>query len=915
MKLLISDMIVCEKFAKEFDAIHYNDFRMTTPLLSTKFFIPPARPGIVSRPRLLERLDAGSHVKLILISAPPGYGKTTLITQWIQQIQSNKTAQICWYSLDGDDNGTQQFFRYLASALETLPGQQSTLKKLIQSPQVLPVKNLMNAFINDAAAVSTPFFLILDDYHVIESAEIDEAMDFIIENMPPSMTLLITSRSDPGFPIARRRARAELIELRVDDLRFTEGEAAQFIQQTTNLTLSLDQIVALETRTEGWIAGLQMAALSIQGQADTDGFIHAFTGSNRFVLDYLVEEVLQVQPERVRNFLLQTSILDELCGPLCDAVTGQKDGRVVLEELEHSNLFVVPLDDERRWYRYHHLFAELLRQRLQQDSVPTTGEKGMEEAEELHLRASKWFEDNGLEVEAFQHAAAANDVERAARLIEGKGAPVHFRGAASQVLNWLTSLPESILDDSPSLWVTYASVLLFVGQNSAAEPKLQAAEAAIAKAEPDDEMRDLIGRIAAMRATMAVVRNDLDIIIRQSQRALAHLRPENLPYRTAVNWTLGYAYQSQGDRLRASQAYNEIISTAEPFENSIYLIAALTSLGQIQETDNQLSLAAESYERVLQLAGDPPQPIACEAHLGLARLNYQWNDLTAAQKHGQRCQQLMQQIESVDTVVSHKVSLARLLLAQGDVSSAVGAVFQEAEAYIHQHDFVFRIADLAAIQVIVLLYQGDLVTAADLAQTHHLPISQARVHLAQGDPGKALDVLAPVRQQAEEKSWQDERLKVLVLQALAHWAQGRSETAVKFLKDALASAKPGGFIRIFVDEGPSMARLLYEALACGVEPAYVRRLLAAFPIADSEPAALSLPPDAEAGLVEPLSMRELEVLQVIAEGLSNQEVAHRLYLSLHTVKVHARNIYAKLGVKNRTQAVAQGRTLGILSQT
>ena len=307
----------------------------------------------------------------------------------------------------------------------------------------------MNAFINDAAAVSTPFFLILDDYHVIESAEIDQAMDFIIENMPPPMTLIITSRSDPGFPMARRRARAELIELRVDDLRFTEGEAAQFIQQTTNLTLSLDQIAALETRTEGWIAGLQMAALSIQGQEDTDGFIHAFTGSHRFVLDYLVEEVLQIQPERVRNFLLRTSILNELCGPLCDAVTGQKDGRETLEELERSNLFVVPLDDERRWYRYHQLFAELLRQRLQQGSVPPTGERGMEEVAELHIRASKWFEDNGLELEAFHHAAAANDVARAARLIEGEGLPLYFRGEAIPVRHWLETLSEANLRSTP----------------------------------------------------------------------------------------------------------------------------------------------------------------------------------------------------------------------------------------------------------------------------------------------------------------------------------------------------------------------------------------------------------------------------------------------------------------------------------
>ena len=887
---------------------------MTIPLLSTKFYIPPVRPGVVSRPRLMERLDAGLHVKLILISAPAGYGKTTLITQWIQQIQSSKSAQICWYSLDKDDHGTQQFFRYLAAAVEAIPGLQSTLKQLIQSPQPVPVKDLMNAFINDTAAVATPFFLILDDYHVIESVEIDQAMDFIIENMPPSMTLIITSRSDPGFPIARRRARAELIELRVKDLRFNEYEAAQFIQQTTNLTLSLDQIAALETRTEGWIAGLQMAALSIQGQDDTDGFINAFTGSHRFVLDYLVEEVLQVQPERVHNFLLRTSILDDLCGPLCDAVTGQNDGREMLEELECSNLFVVPLDNERRWYRYHHLFSELLRQRLQQGSVPRSEKNGFGEIEELHVRASNWFEENGMEIEAFQHAAAAHDVERAIRLIEGKGAPLHFKGAASQVLAWLTSLPESMLDENPSLWVTFASVLLFVGQNSAAEPKLQAAEEAIAKAEPDDDMRDLIGRIASMRATMAVVRNDLDTIINQSQRALTYLRPDNLPFRTAVNWTLGYAYQYQGDRVRASQAYNEIISTAETFEKSIYLIAALTSLGQIQETDNQLFLAAQSYERVLQLAGDPPQPIACEAHLGLARINYQWNDLTTAQKHGQKCKQLMQQIETVETFVTHKLFLARLLLAQGDLA-AVDAVFQEAEAYIHQHNFLYRIADVAALRVIVSLSQGDLVSAANLARTHHLPVSQARVHLAQGNPGKALEVLAPVRQQAEEKRWQDERLEVLVLQALAYWAQGSSETAVELLKDALASAKPDGFIRIFVDEGASMARLLYEALARGIEPTYVRRLLSAFPVANAEPPALSRPPDADAGLIEPLSMRELELLQIIAEGLSNQEVANRLYLSLHTVKVHARNIYAKLGVRNRTQAVAKGRTLGILSQT
>jgi LuxR family maltose regulon positive regulatory protein len=886
---------------------------MATKILATKLYIPSSRPEIVYRPRLIERLNENLHSKLTLISAPVGFGKTSVLSEWIPKSPHCVT----WLSLDKDDNESIRFWTYFISSLQ---GLRSDLGKdalsLLQTIPAPSINSILLTLINDITTFSDTFAMVLDDYHMIDSKPIDQALTFLLEHLPPNMHLVITTREDPHLPLARLRARGQLTELRAADLRFTPSEATEFLTQVMGLNLSEEDIVALENRTEGWIAGLQLAAISMRGQKDLTSFIQSFTGSHHFVMDYLVEEIFQQQSEFVRTFLLCTSILERMCGPLCDAVLldSSNSGQKVLEYLEQANLFIVPLDNERRWYRYHHLFSELLRQRLQLGTVPPTGEKGLEEVSELHIRASKWFEDNGLEIEAFQHAAAANDVKRAARLIEGKGAPVHFRGAASQVLNWLTSLPESILDDSPSLWVTYASVLLFVGQNSAAEPKLQAAESAIAKTEPNDEMRDLIGRIAAMRATLAVGRNDLDIIISQSQRALANLSPENLPFRTAVNWTLGFAYQSQGDRLRASQAYNEIISTADTFENSIYIIAALTSLGQIQETDNQLSQAAKSYGLVLKLAGDPPQPIACEAHLGLARLNYQWNNLNAAQKHEQRCQQLMQQIESVETVVSHKVFLARLLLAKGDVS-AVDAVFQEAEAYIHQHNFLFRMADVAAIQVVVSLSRGDLVTAANLAQTYHLPISQARVHLAQGDPGKALDVLAPVRQQAEEKRWQDERLKVLVLQALAHWAQGRSATAVELLKDALVAAKPGGFIRIFVDEGAPMARLLYEALARGIEPVYVRRLLAAFPVANSEPAALSLPPDAEAGLIEPLSMRELEVLQVIAEGLSNQEVANRLYLSLHTVKVHARNIYAKLGVTNRTQAVAKGRTLGILPQT
>ncbi|MCA9922118.1 MAG: hypothetical protein KC421_07095, partial [Anaerolineales bacterium] len=546
-----------------------------------------------------------------------------------------------------------------------------------------PIELSLTTLLNEIAAVPNHILLVLDDYHMVDAQSVDDALTFLLDHLPPHLHLVITTREDPNLPLARLRGRGQLTELRAADLRFTLDEAAVFLRQVMGLNLSEENIAALKARTEGWIAGLQLAALSMQGrQDDAAGFINTFTGSHRFVMDYLVEEVLRRQSESVQKFLLQTSILDRLCGPLCDAVLNNpaSAGQETLESLERANLFLIPLDNERRWYRYHHLFADLLQQRLESLPLSSLSMGGTEGGlAELHIRASQWFEENGLALEAFRHAAAAHDIARAARLIEGEGTPLHFRGGVTPVLNWLASLPESVLDARPSLWVTYASVLLFVGQNTTVEPKLQAAEAAIAAAEADDDMRDLIGRIAAMRATIAIARSDLDTIISQSQRALAHLRPDNAPYRTAVNWTLGYAYQVRGDRKAAGRTYKEIIATAETFGDSIYLVAAHTSLGQIREADLQLSPAAESYRRVLELAGNPPQPTACEAHLGLARLHYQWNDLDAAQEHGQKSLRLVQQIESIDTFVSYKVFLARLLLAQGDLPGA-DAVYVETEA-------------------------------------------------------------------------------------------------------------------------------------------------------------------------------------------------------------------------------------------
>ena len=883
---------------------------MPTPILATKLYIPPLRPHVVIRPRLLERLNGGLHRKLTLISAPAGFGKTTLLSAWV----AGCDRQVAWLSLDEGDSDPARFLTYLVAALRTIaPNIGEGVLGVLQSPQPPPIESILTALLNEITTIPDHFVLVLDDYHVIDAKPIDNALTFLLEHLPPQMHLVIATREDPQLPLARLRARDKLTELRVTDLRFTPSEAAGFLNQVMGLDLSAEDIARLSTRTEGWIAGLQLAAISMQGHKDTTSFIKSFTGSHHFVLDYLVEEVLQQQPESIQNFLLRTSILDRLCGPLCDAVLldATASGQETLEYLERANLFIVPLDNERRWYRYHHLFADLLRQRLHQSTASSTGDE-RDGVAELHRRASQWYEDHSLTIEAFHHAVAANDVERAERLIEGKGMPLQFRGAMISVLNWLESLPTTILDARPSLWVTYASALTMTGQpKSLVEEKLHAAEAALQEAEPDDKTRDLVGHIAAIRAMLAVPANQVETIIAQSRRALEYLHPNNLPVRATAHWTLGYAYQLQGDRAAASQAYTEVISISQASGNIMVTIAATTCLGQVQEAENQLYLAAESYRRVLQLAGDPPWPAACEAYLGLARVCYQWNDLEAAEQHGQQSFQLAMQMESVDTPAACGVFLARLKLARGDVASAT-ALLAKAEQFVRQQNFVHWMPEVAAVQVLTLLHQGNLAAAAHLAQTHGLPLSQARVHLAQGDPSAALAVLESWRGQMEAKGWQDERLKVMVLQAVALQAHGEKDQAVQVLCDALAIAALGGFIRLFVDEGPPMAHLLSEAEASGMLPDYTGKLLAVLEAEEQKREdTSSLPPPAQP-LLEPLSRRELEVLHLMAQGLSNHEMCERLFLALDTVKGHNRKIFDKLQVQRRTEAVARARELGLL---
>jgi LuxR family maltose regulon positive regulatory protein len=848
--------------------------------------------------------------KLALISAPAGFGKTTLVSEWI----AGCGMPVAWLSLDEGDSDPARFITYLVKALQTIrAGIGEGLLAVLQSPQSLQIEVVLTSLLNEISAIPANFVLVLDDYHLIDSHPVDQSLAFLIEHQPPQMHLLIATREDPSLPLARLRARGQLTELRAADLRFTPSEAAEFLNQMMGLHLSEEDIAALEARTEGWIAGLQLAALLMQGRSDATRFIQTFTGSNRFVLDYLVEEVLRQQTTDVQAFLLRTSILERMCGPLCEAILGTQagSGQETLEYLERSNLFIIPLDNERRWYRYHHLFADLLRQRLQQSVASSTKVEGMGVVE-LHSRASLWFVDHDLDIEAFQHAADAGELDRAMHLIEGKGIPLYHRGAMVPIFNWLESLPKPELDKRPALWLMYARVLTSSGQASGVEEKLQAAEAALKGADLNLETRDLIGCIASNRATMAYTRYDPDTVIVQAQRALEYLSPDNLPTRTLTTFTLGVGYMQKGDRTAATQAFKDAISISQKTGHTFVTSMATMALGNMQIMDNKLYAAAETHRQALQLFGPQPLPIACESHLGLAQLYYEWNDLDVAEQHGLQALQLARQFEEViDRYILCEVFLARLKLAQGDVAGAA-AMLEETEQAVRQNNFEARKPEVAAAQVIVLLKQGKLAAAADLARKYALPLSQARVFLAQGDPAAALAVLAPWYQQMEAKDWQDELFKVMVVQTIALHAHGEKDKAVQLLGDTLAVTEPGGFIRIFVDEGEAM-RLLLEKLSRNrdhPQSGYVDRLLAAFtqPTAAQKSAIIHQ----KSYLIEPLSERELEVLKLLRSDLSGPEIAQQLSVSINTFRTHTNNIFIKLGVNDRRAALRRAEELDLI---
>ena len=881
---------------------------MNIPILTTKLHIPPARLKVVQRSHLFKRLYEGQQRKLTLISASAGYGKTTLVSEWLADCRR----PAAWVSLDEGDNDPVRFLLHLIAAIKNIVNvNDQGIWKALHAPQPLPIKYIITALVNEiSSSGSDPFILVLDDCHAIESQAVQNALSFLIDHQPSQMHSIILTREEPKLPIARLRAKNELTELRGNDLRFTQNEATLFFNQIMGLKLSSAEVFSLEARTEGWIAGLQLAAISMQGCSNTAQFVSSFTGSHRFVLDYLMEEVLMRQSDKVQTFLLHTSILDRFCGSLCDAVLQNgRGGQEILEYLERSNLFIIPLDSERHWYRYHHLFADLLRQRFYHANKDKA-----EEIAVLHTRASHWFEENDLEIEAFQHAAAAQDVDRTATLIEGRGMPLHFRGAVHPVLTWLKSQDESTLNKRPSLWVIYASALLMIGQLSGIEQKLTAAEAAVKPLDPNEIDQDLIGHIASIKATLGVIKNDADTIIAQSLIALEHLHPHNLPVRAATTWTLGVAYQLQGNRAAAGQAYAEALEISQRIGHVIIALMATLGTGQIQEQDNQLALAVQTYKQVIQLAGEPPLPVACDAYLGMARIFYEWNHLDEAERHIQQSILLAGQLENTDRLPDSELFAAKLKLAGQDISAAE-ALFTKARREVQERSFTRLMDEVKQLEFLISLHHGNLPETVKLVETSELqlPVLQSRIHIIQGNARAALAILGTLYDQAKVKQWKNEQLKLLILQALAFQAQGNLERALQRLNDALIMAKSEGFVRLFVDEGKPMLDLLTAAASRRLQPDYTRFLLTNM---HNEQKLYDFAPDSHRIRFEPvidaLSERELEVLQLIAQGLSNQEICDRLFLALSTVKGYNRNIFDKLQVKRRTEAIARARELGLI---
>jgi len=952
------------------------------PLLTTKLAHPPVRANLVPRPRLIAQVLAGSAGPLTLIVAPAGFGKTTLLTSWLatraenQGLRTESTTLspqssalntgVAWLSLDEGDNDPTNFMRYLIAALrQVVPAPVGAIAlALLETPRPPPLSMLLTSLLNDLATMSQLVLLVLDDYQVIATPALHEALTFVLERLPPTLRLVIASRDDPPLPLARLRARGQVTELRAAELRFTPDEATAFLRDVMGFDLTSEDVAALDARTEGWIAGLQLAALAMRDRADRADFIAAFTGSNRFIIDYLASEVLERLPAHLRAFVLQTAILERMCGPLCDAVVGIGDqasgvedsmltpiprpltpssySQLVLEQLERANLFLIPLDEERRWYRYHHLFAEVLRERLTSGVPPA-------EVAALHRRASAWYERHGLVVEAVQHALTAADGERVADLIEQHGLHVIVDGQVQTLLGWLRALPDGLIRTRPLLCIFHAFALQFTNQLEAAEARVQDAERCIQPDTPPDQAHFIQGYAAAVRANAARYRGDLASDVAFGEQMLRWLPATEVVPRMAATLHVARAFRVSGDVTEAQERLAvAVVASFRDSRSLLGLLGALINLARLQVLQGRHRAAVATYREAVELASRPDEQLLIEGpayYVGMGELLRERNDLDAAERHlTQAMEQLAVRlaVDAEDVVLGY-LALARVQHARGDPTTARATLDTFMELARRRGFVSHLIARGAAVQAHLALAQGNLAAAVDWAaasSTQWVPgaadeisfpreaeyLIMARVWIAQARSGSAgvylqpaIELLDRLLTDATAKARMDSVVEILIVRTLALWAQGQQTDALATLARALTLAEPESYIRRFVDEGTPMAAVLQEAQARGIAPAYVETLLAAFPRTEGRglsaeplvPARSVLSPQSS-GLVEPLSAREREVLRLLAAGQDNAQIARALVVATSTVKSHVNHIFGKLGVHTRVEAVLRAQELHLL---
>jgi LuxR family maltose regulon positive regulatory protein len=923
---------------------------MLSTLLATKLHRPRPTANLIARPRLTQRLDEGLRQghRLFLVVAPAGYGKTTLVTDWL-----DKTGiPTAWLSLDEADNDPLHFFTYIVAALQKTLGPKLA-QPLLEAFPMMPQspEAFVHPLINDLAAVDRPILLALDDYHVITAGLVQEAMVFLLRRAPPNLYLVVLTRADPPFPLPRLRVRERMTEIRDRDLRFTPEELTTFLNSLHRLDLPAEQIAALESRTEGWAAGVQLAALSLQGRSAERAaqFISAFSGSHHYIVDYLFDEVISRQPDQVHEFLLQTSVLDRMCAPLCDAImgweaaeqrtagdlkeaviaTGQHPGAAlhprscaqeILEYLERSNLFLVPLDDERRWYRYHHLFMDVLRQTLKCASRP-------DQIAGLHGHASDWYGQNGFVADAVHHALLAGDHERAAEIVEETAWSMVRHAELTTLREWIQSLPGDSISARPWLRIYYAWALFFA--------ESEAAEAQLAAVEPQPKAggatalpAEMQGHIAAIRAWIAYMRGDSDRAAVLSRQALDFCPHMDAAVRSGLMAIWGDGCLAQNDLPGSARAYAEAVDLARSSGNIMLEVVSRTSLGALHQAMGHLREAEAIFQEALQTAILNRSPVAGQAYACLARVYREWNDLVSARLYAEKLIESSAMWGVVDALACGHLCLATVLQAQDDIPGANQAM-AEASQVMRQHPLELpSMPWLGATRARLWLAQGKLADARHWAETRRLSadgkldlineveyLALVRILLAEHNVDDAAHLLSRLQRAMESTGRQGNLIAVHVLWAIVLDMQADTSSALAMLARAVSLAQSGGYVRVFLDEGKPIESLLKIGIKKWENHslrAYARKLLAAFYEGEAErPAPLPRTPQGDT-LIEPLTERELEVLHLVAVGCSNREIADKLVISVRTVKKHVENIHGKLGVRSRTQAAARARELKLL---